>query len=172
MKAAITCPELEEQMGMAFFAVAVPVSDTMDTNANVQRLLAAVSAKDENSLYLDKAWDGLSYLMTGRHYDTVTPLGQSIVGGEEIGEDLGTGPVRLLSPDAVQVISAALNALPVEEIAGRYDPDAMDQAQVYPPFWRRDGQIGLNYLLHYYGPLQKFYKHAAQANRAVLLLIA
>src|SRR2546423_4203479 len=52
------------------------------------------------------------------------PAGAAILGGEEIGEDGGDGPARLLRRNAVEEIADALDALNVETLRARFRPSS------------------------------------------------
>jgi hypothetical protein len=157
--------------GMEFAAIAVPPAKSHDIAANTRLLLGAISAKSDTSLYLDKSWDGISYLLTGKHFDTTTLVGQAILGGTEIGEDMGYGPMRVLTPEQVKAISAALNDITPDMLSKRYDPAKMDREQIYPNIWTREKEDGLKFLLDNYAALQRFYKRAADGDLAIVLLI-
>ncbi|MCK9684846.1 YfbM family protein [Scleromatobacter humisilvae] len=130
-------------------------------------------APPKGSIDLDKSWHGMHYLLTGTADGGEGPLGLPIIGGEELGEDMGVGPARFLTPQQVGEVSAALSGLAEAALAARYDPQDMDAQQIYPSgIWERDGAQGLDYVLHYYRKLVAFYAGAAQRGDAVLLWIA
>lgn len=130
------------------------------------------AATPEPDLDLDKAWHGIHYLLTGTAWEWgEEPAGAAILGGDVIGEDNGYGPARLLRPEAVRAIAAALDALSVEELRARFDPDAMAAADIYPNIWGTDDEFD-NYLAPYFTELRRFYAAAAANGQAVLLAIA
>src|SRR5271163_2074263 len=55
----------------------------------------------EEGLTLEKSWHCLHYLLTGTAWETGTVLGKTILGGTEIGPDMGYGPARYLVPNEV-----------------------------------------------------------------------
>lgn len=57
---------------------------------------------------------------------------------EEIGTDGGYGPARLVRPDAVRAVAAALDAVDIETLRARFDPAAMTAADIYPGLWADD----------------------------------
>ena len=163
---------LTAKASMIFFAVALP-ADQVEQLVNDERQMLAVFGRNDGSVVnLDKAWHGLHYLFTGSPSDTKGALGQAILGGREIGKDLGYGPARVLSPEQVKNISQALNALTTEGLAAKYDPLAMQRAEVYPTIWVREGPEGMRFLLNYLPGLQAFYKRAAEAGLSVVLILA
>ena len=126
----------------------------------------------KSSIDLDKAWHGIHWLLTGDAWGGEPPLALAIVGGEDIGPDLGYGPARFVTPSGVQAVAAALAGLTDEDLSSRYDPQAMDAQQIYPTVWERDGKEGLDYLVHYFRILARFYADAAQRGDAVLQWIS
>lgn len=158
---------------MVFLAVAIPASQVEDVAANEQFLLNAYRKKDGSTLYLAKAWHGIHFLLTGTQYEAKTVLGQALMGGRPIGKDQGYGPMRVLSPEQVRAIAEALSKVTPEELSARYDPQAFERADIYPSgMWVKEGLGALKYLLAFYGPLQAFYKKAAENGDAIVLIIA
>ena len=76
-------------------------------------------------LDIGKTWHGLHYLLTRTAWEIRGgPAGAAILGGEEIGEDGGDGPARLLRRNAVEEIADALDALNVETLRARFRPSS------------------------------------------------
>ena len=159
--------------GMTLSAVAVPPSQVYEAAKNEQLFsFPEKKEKDGNAVYLDKAWHGIHYLLTGSAFESKSVLGHAIMGGRAIGKDKGYGPMRLLSPEQVKAIAEALSKITPEQLSARYDARAMAKADIYPDIWVDEGPGALKYLLSFYGPLQSFYKQAAKNGHAVLLVIA
>ncbi|MCS0582187.1 YfbM family protein [Massilia pinisoli] len=125
-----------------------------------------------NSMNLGKAWQGLHYLLTGDPVGGEPPLSLAILDGTEIGPDLDYGPARYLTPDEVKTVAQALAALAPETLAQRYDPDAVEEKNIYPAIWAEEGAEGLEYLLSYYSALQRFYTDAAARGDVVIHWLA
>jgi hypothetical protein len=124
----------------------------------------------EHAIDLDKAWHGIHYLLNGTAEGGDEPYSLVILGGQEIGEDLGYGPARLLFPDQVADIAGALRELDADALEARFDAAAMEEAQIYPgQIWSRDGQEALDYLLHHYAQLVDFYEAAAARGDGMIL---
>lgn len=168
----LTLSAASAQASMLFYAIAVPAEQAEHFVADQRQMVAALGRKGDTVLDLDKAWHGLHYLLTGTPYDNHGLLGQAILGGKEVGEDLGYGPARILSPERVKEIAGALGSLSTESLSSKYDPSAMERAKVYPNIWVREGPEGLRFLLNYLPALQAFYKKAAESGSAVILVIA
>ncbi len=133
----------------------------LETPDGIDELLD--SDDDVASVDLDKAWHGLHWLLS----QDDAPGEAAILGGEEIGEDLGYGPSRLLEPGEVKRVAAALAALEPGELRTRLDPAAMMREQVYPTIWL-EPDIYDGYLLPAFLRLRTFYAAAAAADEAVI----
>jgi Domain of unknown function (DUF1877) len=123
-----------------------------------------------HSIDVDKAWHGIHFILTGHADGGPEPLCWAVLGGEEVGEEVGYGPARILQPDQVRSIAAAL----IDEAAfkARFAPQAMEAAKIYPDvIWVRDGDEALEYLVENYRELVAFYRSAAgRGDGAVLWL--
>lgn len=90
------------------------------------------------SVDLEKSWHGLHYLLTGSATEGSGPLAFLLHGGAEIGEDDGYGCPRLIDPDGVRAIDAALAAVTDDGLWSRFDAGAMESQGVYPGIWDED----------------------------------
>ena len=136
------------------------------------------SAGEESieSLYLDKSWDGLIYLLSGSGIATTDlsnpdNLARAILSGdiidEEKNEDWEYGYVHYRTVAETATLAARLAAIQKGELRRNYNPAEMDD--VYPGIiWRRDGEEALQYLLDYFDELQAFYTEAAAQQQAVI----
>lgn len=125
----------------------------------------------EPELDLDKSWHVLHYLLTGTAWEIGDGAGAAILGGEEIGEDGGYGPPRLLDAEKVRVISEALDTLDVGMLRARFDVDAMMAADIYPKLSNRDADDFDSGFASAFADLCRFYRRAAALDQAVLLAI-
>jgi len=177
---------------LAAFAMVVALTATPDAHAGMRLTLVMVApeavgrlAKDEKALAnlllypkrdvvleMDKEWHGIHFLLTGDPWSTKGPYGQVILGGKEIGPDLGSGPARVLTAPQVKEIAAKLRAMPAETLMARYDAEEFTKAEIYPDvIWEREGIEALNWLIGGYRNLVDFYARAAAQGKAVILAI-
>jgi Domain of unknown function (DUF1877) len=126
----------------------------------------------EHSVDVDKAWHGIHFMLTGKAHGGEGPLALAIMGGDEIGEEMGYGPARFLEPKQVQEVAAALEKLTIEEFEKGFRPAEMTAADIYPEvIWERDGKDALNYVLENFQQMVVFYRDtAARGDGAVLWL--
>jgi hypothetical protein len=128
---------------------------------------------DSQSMDLDKAWNGIHYLLTGTGFEGEWPF-NFILAGQDIGDqDVGYGPARGIHASQVREISEALKPLTKEELMKRFDPKKMMELEIYPTIWDRDPKDDdtLGYLMEYYGRLKTFIHQAAENHMALILYI-
>jgi len=129
---------------------------------------AGVFGDDPRVRNLQKSWHALHYLLCGSADPVDTALGKAILGGEEIGPDVGYGPARLLTPDEVRVVAQALAAVSKPELAARCDRRAMKSAEIYAC---RGTDDDIDLALECFDDVQALYADAAVHGNAVLLYI-
>ncbi len=162
-------------MGMVGCFRALKKSEMEALQVDPERVLEFLDDDDSEDVYaidVDKAWHAIHYMLTGSADGGPEPACLAILGGIEIGEDLGYGPPRLLNAEDVSRIASLLESLPPDTFAKRYDPKAMDAAGIYPEIWERDGDEGLDYVLEWYQVLRTFYLDARGRHDGVLLWLS
>lgn len=164
-------------MGMVGYFVAVSSKTLDELKNNPDELgdyLYPNDSEDEtpNFLDVDKAWHGIHYMLTGSVDGGEEPLSLTVFGGEEIGEDMGYGPARFLTPQQVKAVSAALDALGEDDFRSRFAPEEMEAAEIYPDdIWLSDSQEALEDLMEGYRQLVVFYSQAAVRGDGAILWI-
>ncbi len=160
-------------MGMAACFAAIDSATSARLRSNPDEIEGYLFPDDgdgepANYIDVDKAWHGIHYLLTGSADAGTPPLSWAILGGSEVGEDLGYGPARILTSEQVKAIS---DNLPSEDVfKASYAPEAMEAAQVYPDvIWVRDGDEALDYLVENYKVLVEFYRSAASRGDGAVL---
>jgi hypothetical protein len=119
------------------------------------------------SLSLEKSWHSLHYLLTGNLWEANSILGKTILGGNEIGPDIGYGPARFLEPGEVKEIATALKKVSRNDLAKRFDLKAMVAAKVYA--CHNEGELQLTQ--EYFTMVVAYYDEAAKRGDAMLLYL-
>lgn len=123
--------------------------------------------------YLDKAWHGIHFLLTGTAWEGAPPLNFVVAGGVTLEEiDAGYGPPRLFTSAQVQAIAAALAPVDIATLRARFDPAAMARLDIYPQIWERDGIEALDYCLDYYAGLKEFVAAAAARGQGIVVSVS
>ena len=124
---------------------------------------------------VDKAWDAVHFLISAaRAYadqeedaDSVT-LDHAIKGAKEFkGLSRGYGAAGMTSAVEVQSIAKLLDGLSLDALKQRFDPEAMDTAEVYPEVWLQEAAAAWDYVHDHFERLRGFYKRAAGAKCGV-----
>jgi hypothetical protein len=128
---------------------------------------AQPSKKSGASISIDKAWHGVHYLLCGKVEPGSDLASQAVMGGTEVGDDLGYGPARYFDADKVAAIARELTRPNLEaEMDARWDPDKMASLGIYP------GQFvaaeDRQWLMDAFRQLRQFYVDASAANCAVV----
>jgi hypothetical protein len=121
---------------------------------------------------LDKAWNGMHFMLTGQMWGGSGPLANVILGGVPIGEeDVGYGPARSLSAEQANEVAQALDGISAADFRARFDAAALSEAEVYPQIWD-EGDDALDYVADYFEEARHFYKSAAEQGHAVIQFIS
>ena len=114
---------------------------------------------------LDKAWHALHFMLNGHPSEGTGPLFDAILGGTEIGEDMGYDP-RVLTPDEVRAVAVALNKVDRTELKKKFNPKAFKKNDIYIGDWDFKE---LNARLK---ELTTFFEEASENGNAMLLIIS
>lgn len=118
-------------------------------------------------LDLHKHWQILHFALTGQVEGGEGPAADAVLGGEEIGEDVGYGPVRVLSVDVVRAVAAHLEQVGVEGIV-----QGIRRREVPPEVYGADFAREWEELRLRARALCAFYAEAAREGRVVLAWLA
>lgn len=159
-------------MVTCWFAVSADQADrlgAMDEDELVDWLEEQSAAP--STLDLDKQWHALHAVLTDSAWDVDVPRGRAVLGGEEVGEDLGYGPIRRLAPAEVVGTAEELGALTPSAFAAAIDPEGMAALDVYPQGVPWGDAFERRYLEEAFVQLRDFYRRAADAGDAVVIVI-
>ncbi|MBU1241231.1 YfbM family protein [Myxococcota bacterium] len=115
-------------------------------------------SKGEDALCdIDKAWHGIHYCLNGDDTGGEPPLDFLMEGGEFAGDvDVGYGPARLFDSATVKELNDIISKITPEKLHENFDPEAMEELEIYPAIWARDGEEAFEYLSTYLTELQSF----------------
>jgi hypothetical protein len=120
----------------------------------------------DDAIDVDKAWPGIHFLLAGDAGGGDPPLANVLLGGTEVGDDIGYGPASYLTADEVKAVANALDEIPPEAFATRYDATSLTQHGIYPEI--RDESDAAEYLSGFYKKLRDYYRDAASHGQAML----
>jgi hypothetical protein len=127
-------------------------------------------------LVLEKSWHILHYAFTGEAEPTGSP-GSMLLEGDEVGEDIGYGPPRLLDPQSTKTFADFLAQQTVEELQARANYAAMKTASIYGlPMGGGDDarheDAVRREIAAYFPPLRDYVVATAAKNNGLLLWLA
>jgi hypothetical protein len=154
-------------MGMIGIAKRVAAKDVAAAAKSPARFLEPGTGE----LSLEKMWHAIHWLLTGAPIGGPEPLSLAILGGQPAGADLGFGPARLLAPEQVRAVAAALKGIDFDALWSRFDAARMDQDEIYPQVWDEPEDELREEIAGYYQELALLYESAAQAGDGMLLAI-
>jgi hypothetical protein len=125
---------------------------------------------EDELIDLDKAWHAIHFLLTGKADEAGLPSG-GLFAGEEIGEDWGMGPPRLLSPADVKVFASFLADKPDDFVEQAMDFSKLREADIYPNMWDEKGEILIEYVSANFRSLKSFTIAAAERSDAVAIIL-
>lgn len=123
---------------------------------------------------VDKAWHGVHAVLTGRADEVDSPLGSTVLGGTEFGDDEGYGPARMLSPAAVTQASAALDQLGSDGFEAQIDLPRLSELSIYPDIWDDPSEANelRTWLSDSFDVLAQTFRSATQRGQAMVVLCA
>jgi hypothetical protein len=119
---------------------------------------------------LEKAWHGLHYLLSGEVWEGTGPLAFLLVGGAPVDDDDDAG-VRWFSPREAGEIHHALSAVSNDQLWSRFDPDQMQQLEIYPGIWDEAEDDLKDEYLSYFEALKQVVGAAVDGGQGLLITI-
>jgi hypothetical protein len=155
------------------------VSDTeleeyiKDSSILENRVYSDEAIDDPCLVYIDKAWAGILFLLTGQGIDKLDhPLSKVLFSEQFIDEqqDLGYGPAHYLTSIQVAEMNAQISKISIEDLRKNFDPVKMTELSVYPSTWS-EGEEDFDYLSEYFITLQQVYSEASMNGEAIITFL-
>jgi hypothetical protein len=141
----------------------------MVQSRQARKMPGAAKPNSGADISVDKAWHGIHYLLCGAVEPGATIASQAVMGGIEVGEDLGYGPARYFDVDKVAAIAIELSRANLEaEMIARFDPAAMVRLGIYPNGFEANDR---DWLMSEFRKLRQFYVDASAAKLAVVTVL-
>ena len=121
---------------------------------------------------LGKSWHGIHFLLTGSEYEGEKPYCYLLSESQEIGEDLGYGPARILTSEQANEFSACLENIDEADFKSRYDrhKQDMDKKDIYPGGWQSGNDSeNFDFLFSNLTTLKEFLKKASDSKYGAVL---
>jgi hypothetical protein len=118
---------------------------------------------------VDKAWQGIHFLLTGSDWEGDGPLAFILHGGREIAENLGYGSPHGFTSVEVRAIDDALQKINADALCEQADPAKFAELELYPQIWDREPkQECVGYVIEHLKALQKFVGETAKTGRGLI----
>jgi hypothetical protein len=163
-------------MGMTANFIRVTPSELESYLAD-SRLLAdriyAVVENDSTRYDIDKSWDGILFLLTGKNSsDTSAPLSRLIFSNQLIDkqQDLGTGPAHYLTPQEVSDLNEQIKMVIPSSLKQNFNATAMKELGVYPNNVWDEEEVD-EYLIEYFETVQEIFAVASGNGEAIITFI-
>jgi hypothetical protein len=126
---------------------------------------------NKDTFDVDKAWQGIHFLLTDSAWEGEGPLAFILHGGREIDEDLGYGPPHGFSSTEVKEIAAALEPIQADALFAKADQEQFTAEDIYPSIWDEPKEECIGYVTSFFNDLKKFVQETAASNRALIAYI-
>ncbi len=132
--------------------------------------------ESENCIWLEKAWDGILYILNGKgmHGIDINDInGRVVFSGQVFDEEeniFGYGPTHFLTPSQVKESGELLQKWTKEGVLSRVNHREMKELEIYPDIW--GDEESSEYLFENFVELQEFYKHAVNNSEAVISFVS
>lgn len=125
--------------------------------------VAGVVREEGDEIDLDKSVHALHYTLVGTEGATSDPLGMLLDTAPPLADEPGGMTVMALEPDMLVAFARAANALTVDELRSRYDPEAMVANEIYmAEVLLREGEAGFDYIASNFETLKNFVNGCVQ----------
>ncbi|EUJ31152.1 YfbM family protein [Listeria cornellensis] len=133
---------------------------------------------EDNLLDIDKAWDCIHFVLTGKGMVDlvepeleISPMYQIVMGGQEISdEDIGYGSARYLTPTEVKVCHQSIKDITEYDFKTRVTAEQLVEHQIYPLSDQVDEDF-MPYAYEHFRDLQVFFEQADTEEKYMLLYI-
>ena len=143
---------------------------------------AKASAKEKNDTWepsekaeafdVDKAWQGIHFLLTGSDWEGDGPLAFMLRGGRDIKEDLGYGTPHCFTSAEVKEISSALDRIDIADLHAKADPAEFAAKAIYPQIWKSEPKEEcIGYVTENLKSLREFVRKTAESNRGLIVYL-
>ena len=149
------------------------LDEYLKNSSLLEKRIYSDEANDSDLLDIDKAWEGIIFLLTGQCLaEADHPLVAVLFSGQMVDsdQDLGYGPAHYLRPHQVAELNDQIAAITVDDLKQRSDAAQMMELGVYPEIWEDDDEA-FDYLSGYFTSVQQFYSDAASNQQAIITFV-
>ena len=140
---------------------------------SIADILKCKSILKESELSIDKAWQGIHFLLCDDPLKGEGPLSFILAGGENIGDvDVGYGPARSFRSSEVKNIAKHLNKISADDLAKKCKSEKFTENEIYPNLWDEPNEVCFSYLLNYYDELKDFVTQISEEDKGMIVYLS
>ena len=128
----------------------------------------AAAEKKRPSLEIEKSWQAIHFILNGDPWKGNGWLFNAVLGGKEVGEDMGYGPPRYVDPFQVIQTSTALDRISDDVFKDKARAANFAGKDIYV-YGERLSDEEIEELVCYFGEIRAFFHAAADKGNGVLL---
>lgn len=117
-----------------------------------------------------KSWHILHFLFTGTMEDGEFPQNFIVVGGKEVGEDFGYGPIRTFNAAEVKEINSFLKTLDTNALRHKMNLKDLQENDIYPAY-AAENLEQLDWVFEELDPLRNFISSTSDKNLGLYVYI-
>lgn len=139
--------------------------------AAVESMLYPEEGECDGLIDIDNTWHAIHFILTGSQWEGAPPLANLILGGAEIGGDVGYGSARYLTATQVSEVAEAIKDIGPQQIAERFSRQHLLENEIYPDIWGSDEETDeelVAYIVGWYTVLHEYWLRAASKGNAML----
>lgn len=156
-------------------ALVAGTEDAQDVLPDIDEMMVWFAGKegdDARGVCVHKLWHAIHFVLAGSPWDTDGELGDLFMGGDEVGDDMGYGPARLLEPDRVAALHRQLTASPDAVLRPRFVPAELAAEEIYPDIWDEDEDELWQELTSYLAGVRTILGRASDAGDGLLVWLS
>lgn len=124
--------------------------------------------KQRPTLEIEKSWQAIHFVLNGDPWNGSGLMFNVVLGGNEVGEDMGYGRPRYLNPFAVVQTSTALDRMSDDEFKKKARAADFVGKDIYV-YGSRLSSDDLEELVEYFSEIRAFFQAAASKGHGILL---
>jgi hypothetical protein len=129
---------------------------------------SATMQKKRPNLAIEKSWQAIHFVLNGDPWKGSGLLNNAVLGGQEVGEDMGYGKARYLDPFKVVQTSTALDKISDEEFKRKAQAADFRGKQIYV-YGDQLSKEDLEELCYFFKQIQQFFRTASDKSKGILL---
>jgi len=134
--------------------------------------LLEYNPESESFFDVDKAWQGIHFLLTNSAWEGSGPLAFILHGGREIEKDFGYGSPHGFTSAEVKKIADALKPIEPGALFEKADQSIFSSEDLYPSIWDEPKEDCIGYVTHHFKNLKAFVQKTSDSGQALVVYLS